>query len=383
MKSMKASLITENSDPINSTNTKEMVLEQYSDPPDGIIGVCSSFEESLQRNPFTFEVPRSAAADHVTLPDSDKPLPELLLNYHQSTASVGLGLKRKEAQAVAKNCAIDGAQNIRKKPKTLSEKRKFLDDDITRYGPMSIEKMYPRQQQPKNNQAVSSSSPIKVMKMKPKPIGLPDYEEVDARTILKPNSHDKYIRDPLYDSVVYIERRGSRSDYNSIAGGLVPLSTLVSQNSTTVLPANCRLLASRSRAMGKPKIFIKDKDGRLLAVGGSRYKHKKNIDDEEWESWENKWADVPLRVYTCPKPPVFKQFVWNESQQPNLTSGSIQNHKNLFVPFEMDAEYANFVASAVSISKVEKAPDHMHSSCEFDLVFKAIKIFCTLIQRIS
>jgi hypothetical protein len=41
--------------------------------------------------------------------------------------------------------------------------------------------------------------------MKPKPVGF-DFAEVDARKILKPYSHDKYIHDPEFDTVVYICR---------------------------------------------------------------------------------------------------------------------------------------------------------------------------------
>ncbi len=41
--------------------------------------------------------------------------------------------------------------------------------------------------------------------MKPKPIGF-DFAEVDARKILKPFSHDKYIHEPDFDTVVYISR---------------------------------------------------------------------------------------------------------------------------------------------------------------------------------
>ena len=43
------------------------------------------------------------------------------------------------------------------------------------------------------------------IKMKPKPLGL-DFAEVDARKILKPFSHDKYIHEPEFDTVVYISR---------------------------------------------------------------------------------------------------------------------------------------------------------------------------------
>jgi hypothetical protein len=41
--------------------------------------------------------------------------------------------------------------------------------------------------------------------MKPKPPGF-EFAEVDARSILKPYTHDKYIREPDFNSVVYISR---------------------------------------------------------------------------------------------------------------------------------------------------------------------------------
>ena len=348
-----------------NTQLRKEILQRLPDPPDGIIGVCSSkslesatFNKHSNRrqSPFTFEVPRCAAADYVTLPNREVPLSELMATYYQnvSVSGSGLGLKKKAAQAAAasKTGTVIGVAKCRRKPKTLSEKREFLQQDIMRYGVDVVERMYPRQQyQPrKYNQKSLSHSPIKGMKMKPKPIGLPDFEEIDARKILKPNSHNKYIRDPLFDSVVYIERRGKRSDMNSsTAGGLVPLSTLVSPNSTTVLPSNCRLLASRNKVMGKPKLFVKDKDGRLLAVGGSRYKKRHNRnEDDALRILESKWAEKPLRVYTCPQPPVANQFGWNESQQLNELSLSIPKKCNALIPFEMDAEYANIAASAVS-----------------------------------
>ena len=49
---------------------------------------------------------------------------------------------------------------------------------------------------------VVRNSPIR---MKPKPIGF-EFAEIDARKILKPSSHDKYIHEPEFDSVVYINR---------------------------------------------------------------------------------------------------------------------------------------------------------------------------------
>ena len=49
---------------------------------------------------------------------------------------------------------------------------------------------------------VVRNSPIR---MKPKPIGF-EFDEIEARQILRPFSHDKYIHEPDYDSVVYINR---------------------------------------------------------------------------------------------------------------------------------------------------------------------------------
>ena len=354
-----------------TAHLREEILRNNPEPTDGILGVCSSnlFDrdilkeensESLNESPFTFQVPRCVAADHINLPGSEVPLSELMTNYFQGNQAVGLGLKRKAAQeaAASKTGTVIAGMRNRRKPKTLSEKRQFLQQDIMRYGVDAIEQMYPRQQQQhkKNPQRSLLDSPVKGMKMKPKPIGFADYEEIDVRKILKPNSHHKYIRDPLFDSVVYIERRGNRRDLNSsTTGGLVPLSTLVTPNSTTVLPSNCRLLSNRNKAMGKPKLFIKDKDGRLLAVGGSRYKFKdKRRQDDPIGMLENKWADKPLRVYTCPQPPVSKQNGWCESLKLNEISGSSHSSRkqNSFIPFEIDAEYASVAASAVSIAKI-------------------------------
>ena len=84
-----------------------------------------------------------------------------------------------------------------------------MQQDMMRYGVAAIEKMYPRQSQlsakkVQGKQLQGGSPSMRGIKMKPKPSGIPDFEEVDARKILRPNSHDNYIKDPLYDSVVYI-----------------------------------------------------------------------------------------------------------------------------------------------------------------------------------
>jgi hypothetical protein len=163
-----------NADPTDSERNKkiarkrEEILQSYPDPPGGIIGVCSSqsLEDMLsndtnksRRNPFTFDVPRCVAVDHVNIPDIEAPLPELLVKYYQARSMEmgGLGLKRKEAQTVAatKTGTViggEGGMKQRRKPKTLSEKRRFLQQDIMRYGVDAIERMYPRQQyQPRRN----------------------------------------------------------------------------------------------------------------------------------------------------------------------------------------------------------------------------------------
>lgn len=130
---------------LEKNQKRKEILERYSDPSDGILGVCSirlledtSFHDThdFQKNPFTFEVPRCVAADHVTLPNKDVPINDLMVKYNQSTEMVGLGLKRKEAQAAAatKDGTVHGGPKNRPKPKTLSEKRRFLENDMLRYG---------------------------------------------------------------------------------------------------------------------------------------------------------------------------------------------------------------------------------------------------------
>ena len=95
--------------------------------------------------------------------------------------------------------------------------------------------------------------------MKPRPSG--DFEEIDARRILRPLSHDKYIHTPQGDNtVVYIARRS----------GLVPLSSLC-KDSKTVMSSNVRLLQGRNVRLGKPELYLRDK-GRMVGIGGSRDK---------------------------------------------------------------------------------------------------------------
>jgi len=201
--------IKESEKKAKTAHLRQEILRNNPEPLNGIEGVCSSklFDEdilskeastSLNESPFTFEVPRCVAADHINLPGSEVPLSELMANYYQGTQAVGLGLKRKAAQeaAASKTGTVIAGMRNRRKPKTLSEKRQFLQQDIMRYGVDAIERMYPRQQQhqKKNSQRSLLDSPVKGMKMKPKPTGFADYEEIDVRKILKPNSHHKYIR---------------------------------------------------------------------------------------------------------------------------------------------------------------------------------------------
>ncbi len=230
----------------------------------------------------------------------------------------GLGLKRKNSEKES------GA----KKAKTLQDKREALEADMMRYGREAVEKMYPKQSSSGNSgggRASSSGgggkrhgfggghhrhgggggygkgSPIK---MRPKPSGL-DFEEVDARKILRPLSHSKYIYEPPNDSVVYIARRN----------GLVPLSSLC-KDSKTVLSSNARLLQGRNVRLGKPRLYIRDRSSaRLVAIGGSRTKTFANC----------RVVRVPAR---------------KKEKPPGASS---------MAPFEVDGEMARFAAEALTI----------------------------------
>ena len=172
-----------------------------------------------------------------------------------------------------------------------------------KYGLAAIEKLYPRQPQ---NQSSNHNSPKKgprpkvtPIKMKPKPLNL-DFEEIDARKILKPLSHAKYIKEPEYDHMVYINRRE----------GLVPLSSLCKEDAKSVMSSNVKLLKGRNVRLGKPRVFVKE-NGRLVAIGGSRDPRGAGI----------KVLKAPKLVKILPM--------------------------ERMLPFEMDEEYAAFAVQAV------------------------------------
>lgn len=223
----------------------------------------------------------------------------------------GLGIKRKvtgtkETRTPITNQALVAS----KKAKTLSEKRDIIQDEIMKYGLAEVEKMYPRQtpEQAREREeyfagkraAKAAGKPLQV-KMKPKPVGM-NFEEVDVRHILKPASHDKYIHEPSHDSVVYISRRN----------GIVPLSSLC-KDSHMVMSSNMQLIQGRNVKMGKPSVFFKHQ-GRLVALGGSRQREK------------HRFRIIDLPSVPGPRPV-----------------------DEVMRPFEMDAEYAKFVAKAVTI----------------------------------
>ena len=234
----------------------------------------------------------------------------------------GLGLKRREAEKEAKEKEMSQGESLGgkaslRKAKTLSEKRYFLQQDIMKYGVAAIEKMYPRQPQ-KRFQKQSPAKPIAErrtpVKMKPKPIGF-DFDEVDVRKILRPNSHSKYIHEPAFDSVVFIER----------PKGIVPLSSLC-PTSSTIMPSNCSTISTRNSNFGKPKLFIQDK-GRLVAIGGSRDKSQIKFES----------VSKPIKVLRTPKIPVI-------DAEGRLARQDLQE---TFVPFQMSSEYAGWAVAAV------------------------------------
>ena len=138
-----------------------------------------------------------------------------------------------------------------------------------------------------------------------------DFEEVDVRKILRPMSHSKYIKDPDYDYMLFINRKE----------GLVPLSSLAKEDSKTVLSSNVRLLKGRNVRLGKPKTFVRDK-GRMVAVGGSRSP-----------------SGDQIKIIRAPK---LVKILPMEKQ----------------LPFRMDSEYANFAASAIpDMKKISKKVD--------------------------
>ena len=159
------------------------------------------------------------------------------------------------------------------------------------------------------------------VKMKPKPAGI-EFDEVDVRKILRPNSHSKYIQEPAFDSVVYIAR----------PKGIVPLSTLC-PTSETIMPAKPDALAKRNRTYGKPKLFVQDR-GRILAIGGSRLKSA-----VQYES-----VSQPIRILRPPSLPVV-------DPEGRVVSKDLQDE---FVPFQMSEEYACWAAKALDTTSIDK-----------------------------
>ena len=231
----------------NDVDEEQQQPEPGGDKPastrDSMDSVCSSqtLDDFLSRDrelKVSYRVPKSSAAEFVSAVDTQLP-------YFSDTdkldcgVKAGLGIKRK------KDPKKESASYLPKKAKTLSEKREALQADILKYGVAAVEKMYPRQSPNKRNPngqgggnapgggAPGGGKPQRKtpIKMKPKPSGFGEVEEIDARKILRPTSHSKYIHQPAYDSVVFITRRN----------GLVPLSSLC-KDSKTVLSSNVRLL---------------------------------------------------------------------------------------------------------------------------------------------
>ena len=132
---------------------------------------------------------------------------------------------------------------------------------VERFGHKAVSKMYAEKDEEsrRRNQLRKLNRRSTPVKMKSKPSGI-SFEEKDARAILRPYSLHKYIQEPSYKSVVYICRRN----------GIVPLFSLCSKDSKTVLSSNVKLLQGRNVQLGRPQVFVRDNDGRMLAVGGTR-----------------------------------------------------------------------------------------------------------------
>ena len=184
----------------------------------------------------------------------------------------GLGLKKRSADRMGR-MTISSLEPQLSKAKTLAEKRRKLQEDMMKYGVAAIERLYPRQAR----KMASPSTSIK-NKQRPKmtPFKVPSgvetehYEEVDARQILKPWSHSKYIQEPD-NRVVYVHRRD----------GLVPLSTLSKQSSTAAMGSSVSLLVERNEELGKPSCYVRDMD-RLLGIGGTRKRKPSAVKVAYW-----------------------------------------------------------------------------------------------------
>ena len=235
------------------------------------------------------------------------------LERNEEGISAGLGQKKKTEQKMRMQGRMMGgggsvAEDISSnRAKTLAEKRTKLREDILKYGVAAIEKLYPRQgggsavkRTGGTSSRKSSFSRNTTFKLKPAP-HVTNSAEIDAWKILRPYSHDKYIKHPDHNPVVYIQRRH----------GLVPLSTLGRQSSgATLMPsASVHLLRRRNHNLGKPGHFVRE-GGRLVGVGGTRSK-----------------LDTAVKIHTLP---------------------SFERRRPVMTPFMVDHEFAKFAVSAVS-----------------------------------
>ena len=183
--------------------------------------------------------------------------------------SAGLGQKKKTELKMRMKGRMMGASSVEdissNRAKTLAEKRSKLREDILKYGVAAIEKLYPRQGSSHSGKRTGGSSSRKsggsrnmTFKLKPVPHDT-SCAEVDAWKILRPYSHDKYIKHPDNSPVVYIQRKH----------GLVPLSTLSRSSKNSSSSSSVKLLRRRNYNLGKPGHFVRDGE-RLIGVGGTR-----------------------------------------------------------------------------------------------------------------
>ena len=236
------------------------------------------------------------------------------LERNDEGISAGLGQKKKtELKMRMKGRMMGGSSTIEdissSRAKTLAEKRTKLREDILKYGVAAIEKLYPRQGGSSSVKRTGGSSSRRIgssksFKLKPAPHDTSS-AEIDARKILRPYSHDKYIKHPDDNPVVYIQRRH----------GLVPLSTL-SKQSRTLVPGSVQLLRRRNHTLGRPGHFVRD-GGRLVGVGGTRSKSESRV-----------------RIHTLPT---------FERRRPGVMT-----------LFRVDTEFAKFAAGAVKIEPCAK-----------------------------
>ena len=267
---------------------------------------CSSaLEEIKSENTLIGAVPmnRSLASEGFTdlsLAEAGSPQfsEQIDRNEEGQGVTAGLGQKKKAELRMRMGGRMGGLDDISSnKAKTLAEKRTKLREDILKYGVAAIEKLYPRQGRKAVANVKKSPGPKHLtFRLKPAPHD-GNFQEVEAWKILKPFSHDKYIKQPDVSKVVYIQRKS----------GLVPLSSLCKQ-SKTIISNNIHLLRRRTVNLGAPEHFVRDGD-RLVGVGGTRSKSHNNI-----------------RVHTVP---------------------TFEKKKEKMVPFLVDDELAHFAASAV------------------------------------